>query len=49
MIQNFKIQTVFIEIVSKIEFLEFVVYLVFDSCNLVIIKSLNKQNWKFFK
>lgn len=49
MIQNFKIKTDFIEIVSKIEFLEFVVYLVFNSCNLLIFKSLNKQNWKFFK
>jgi hypothetical protein len=40
MIQKFKIQNVLIEIVSKIEFLGFVIYLVFDSCNLLIIKSL---------
>jgi hypothetical protein len=39
MIQNFKIQNVLFEVVSKIEFLGFVVYLVFDTCNLVIIKN----------
>ena len=44
MIQYFKFQNVPTEIVSKIEFLGFVVYLGFDICNLVIIKNLN---WNF--